>query len=535
MNKSYVAAAYLRISSDDGLHGDSQSIAGQRELIGKFIRSHPELKGASVVEFSDDGYSGTNFQRPGVTELLDRTRSGGVQCIIVKDFSRFGRNYIEVGDYIEQIFPFLRVRFISVNDGYDSETQEGGAGDVSIAFKHLCNDYYCKDLSRKVKSGYRTKWETGKYLASYDIYGYRKSGEDRYKLVIDEMTAPVVRRIFDMALAGSKPTRIAAALNTDGVPTPLEYLTQKQKVRSWSELRPIWTGTEITRILRDLRYTGAMTNGMYAVDKVGSRQARIKPQSEWYITPDTHEPLVTKDEFDRAQLVIRAIKSKGAKYGPRVPSPHSLPVPVRCGGCGHAMVKNGAKVMAYYCKYKGVAACDTCFDGKIEAEALKSVLLASIQGLRDALRERKKAASEKSAAPSVDYVKEIASLQREIERINSEKLALYNAYSDGEISRVEYFSKRDSAGESIRALSEKADLLEQRGREYAQSLAVLPPAVEYLQDTAEPLQYSNELVAALVKHVVVYSESRIEIVWKYGDEIGAFGIRVISNDIIGEK
>ena len=122
MSKPYVAAAYLRISSDDGLHGDSQSISGQRELLSRFIRSHPELKSASVIEFSDDGYSGTNFQRPGVAELLERARSGGVQCIVVKDFSRFGRNYIEVGDYIEQIFPFLRVRFISVNDGYDSET-----------------------------------------------------------------------------------------------------------------------------------------------------------------------------------------------------------------------------------------------------------------------------------------------------------------------------------------------------------------------------------------------------------------------------
>ncbi len=271
-----------------------------------------------------------------------------------------------------------------------------------------------------------------------------------------------------------------------------------------------------------MRYTGTMTNGMYAVEKIGSRVARIKPQSEWYITPDTHEPLVSKDEFERAQLCIRANKAKGVKYGTRTPSPHSLPVPVRCGGCGHAMTKNNAKVMAYYCKYKTVAACKECFGGKMEVEALKEVLLASLHRLRDVLVEQKRTASEKAAAPSVDYIREIASLQREIERMQCKKLALYNAYSDEAIDREEYFRRRQSADEKIWALSGQADDLEQQNLHYKQSLAVLPPAVEYLQDTAEPLQYSNELVTALVKHVVVYSENRIEVVWRYADEIETF-------------
>ena len=520
MSKPYVAAAYLRISSDDGLHGDSHSISGQRELISRFIRSHPELKSASVIEFSDDGYSGTNFHRPGVAELLERARSGGVQCIVVKDFSRFGRNYIEVGDYIEQIFPFLRVRFISVNDGYDSETQGGGAGDVSVAFKHLCNDYYCKDLSRKVKSGYRTKWETGKHLAYYEVYGYRKSDGDKYKLVVDDTTAPVVRRIFNMALSGIKPSRIAAALNADGIPTPFESLAAKQKVRSKSELRPMWTGTEIGRMLRDVRYIGTMTAGMYAVEKIGSKRKYIRPQSEWYVTPDTHEPLVTKDEFERAQLCVRVIKTKGMKFGPRTPSPYSLPVPIRCGGCGHAMVKNCAKVMSYYCRYKTVAASAGCFGGKIEVEALKSVLLSSVQKLQDVLVERKRIVSAKAAEPSFDYVKELAALQMEIGRIQNEKLALYNAYSDGKLGRDSYLAQRVTADERIRALTGRADTLEYQSRQHHQPAPVIPPAIEYLQDTPGPLLYSNELIAALVKHVVVHDENRVEIVWKYTDEIG---------------
>ena len=373
-----------------------------------------------------------------------------------------------------------------------------------------------------MKSGYRAKWESGKFLASYDVYGYRKSNEDRYKLVVDDVTAPIVKRIFAMALDGIKPAQIALTLNTDKVQTPLEYLVKKQNVRSWSKLKPMWTGTEIIRILRDLRYTGAMTNGMYSVDKVGSRQARIKPQSEWHITPDTHEPLVTKDEFDRAQLCIRSNKSKGVKLGPRVPSPHSLPVPVRCGSCGRAMVKSGAKVQTYYCKSKKMTVSEDCFDGKIENDVLKDILLVSIQRLQETLREQKKASSFKAAVSSVDYVKEIGLLQREIEQQNNEKLTLYNTYSDGEMNRNEYIAKRDLISEKIQTLSAQANLLEQEKLSHKQSMIVLPPAVEYLQDTKEPLQYSNELVSAMVKHIVVYSNARVEITWKHSDEIGTF-------------
>ncbi len=520
MNDNYVVSPYLRLSSDDGLHGDSHSIAAQRDMIAAFLRSHPELKTAAVMEFSDDGYSGTNFRRPGVTELLRLARTGAVNCIIVKDFSRFGRNYIEVGDYIEQIFPFLRVRFISVNDAYDSQVNGSGAGDVSVAFKHLANDYYSKDLSRKVKSGCKTKWEAGKYLSGYSVYGYRKSEADKHRLEPDGETAPVVRRIFDMALSGDKPSQIAAALNAEGVPTPLDSLTRKHNVRGWSDLRRIWTGTEIGRILRDLRYTGAVTGGTYTVEQIGSRQARRTPQEEWYISPDMHSPLVTKEEFERAQLCVRSLKSKGVKYGRRTPSQYSLPVTVRCGGCGHALVKNGAKVMAYYCRHQKTAACETCFSGRIEVDALKGILLEAIRGLREALIERKqKKAADLEAAAPVDYLKEIGNLQREMERTKTAKLNLYNSYSDGKIDRAGYIGGRQAADEQIEGLAEWIETLE---REYqsvhAESeAAAVPPACEALCDAPEPREFSSELVAALVDHVVVHGETRVEIVWRFKD------------------
>jgi len=525
VNSGNVVAKYLRISDDDGRYGDSQSISGQRDLIDGFLRAHPELKNARVMEFSDDGYSGTNFDRPEVTELLKLVRSGKVHCIVVKDFSRLGRNYIEVGDYIEQIFPFLRVRFISINDGYDSAVQGCSAGDVSVAFKHLCNDYYCKDLSQKVKSGLKTARETGKYLSGYEVYGYKKSAEDKYRLLLDETSAPVVRRIFDMALSGEKPPQIAAKLNLDGIPTPMEYLSEKRGIRTWSDLKKIWTGTEITRLIRDIRYTGAVTHGMYTVDYLGSRRSHKTPMSEWVVTDGQHEPIVSKEEFEKAGLCIRKIKTSVSKTNPRVPSPYSLPVTVRCGSCGHAMVKNGAKVMAYYCRYRNMPSCDSCFTGKIEVEALKSILLASIQPLWDAVMEQKKAASVKTASSSVDTLKQIGVLQKESDRLKKGKLTLYNRYGDGEISREEYINQRKSADERIQELLAEIQSLEQLSVRNDTSTNPTHPAFDALQNISGPLRYSNELIEALVEHVVVYDESRVEIKWKFPDMLAALKIQ----------
>ena len=516
MDNRYIIGMYLRISSDDGFHGDSQSIAGQRDLINEFIRNHAELKGSRIIEFSDDGYSGTNFNRPGITQLLEKTRTGEINSIIVKDFSRFGRNYIDVGDYIEQIFPFLNVRFISINDCFDSSTQEQSAGDVGIAFKHLCNDYYCKDLSRKVKSGLRMAWESGKHLSSFVIYGYKKDPADKYCLIIDENSASVVRGIFDKAIAGVTPSQIALALNTDGVLTPLEYLVEKNHVRAWSKLKKIWTGTEITRIIRDLRYTGLLIQGMTARDSMGSIRSHRTPESEWVIHQGKLEPIVTNEEFEKAQQCIRKIKRSSARSNSRVPSPYSFPVKIRCGGCGHAMVKNNAKVMAYYCRYTNMSTDNTCFTGRIEVETLKSIILSSIQQLHNLVEPQKKAACE-SVPSSIDTLKEIHSLQRELSTASNSKLLLYNQYSDGEIGADEYTRKRKAIDEQSTDLVNRISILEKDLVTQENESIQIDPTIAVLQEIPYPTEYSSELVSALVEHVVVHDEKHVEVKWKFND------------------
>ena len=224
-NKSYNAAVYLRLSKEDGdvTEGGktvSNSIANQEELVRDYLKSQADIRVYSV--YKDDGYSGVNFDRPMFQKMLEDIKSGAVNCVIVKDLSRFGRNYIESGRYIEKIFPMLGVRFIAVNDHYDSLSEDTGA-DMIIPFKNLINDAYCRDISIKVRSHLDMKRKNGEYIGAFVAYGYRKDPEDKNRLIIDDYAAGVVRDIFDMKKKGMSHYSIARKLNDDGILSPLEY------------------------------------------------------------------------------------------------------------------------------------------------------------------------------------------------------------------------------------------------------------------------------------------------------------------------
>ena len=513
VDSEYVTALYIRFSVDDGLGGDSSSIVGQRSLINDFLDSHSELNDCRRTEFCDDGYSGTNFKRPGIEKLLGEVKSGCVQCIIVKDFSRFGRNYIEVGEYLEYVFPFLNVRFISVNDGYDSQTQN--AGDIDVAFKQIYNDYYSRDLSAKVKSSIRTKWESGKFMSSYAVYGYRKNPENKHQLITDENTAPVVRRIFELALAGCKLSRIAAALNEANIPTPMTYVSQTHAVNTWSSLPKIWTDRKIINIIRDIRYTGVLTHGMYTVKECGSRTKYKTDKSTWVTHENTHEAIVSKDEYESAQACIR--KSEKNTNRKKI-LPYSLPVQIRCGGCGHSMlVRNTKKYNTYYyCRYKFSLDNITCFSGKITIDSLKHILLVSVQNLHDIVAEHTKTL-EAEITPTADTLRQLHSLQKETERITNEKLAIYSRYKDNEISKDDYFARRTSADERLRELTAQKVCLEQNITLSENETVAANPVCEAMKDMPYPVQFSDEVIANLIDYVTVHDESRVEIKWNFSN------------------
>ena len=222
---------YLRLSKEDDLNRDeSNSISNQRELIKRFIRKDKNLRQMEVVEIKDDGYTGKNMNRPGMQQLLELIRKRQVQVVIVKDMSRFSRDYLVLGQYTEQIFPFMGIRFIAINDNYDSDISDGGIAEIDVAFKAVLYDFYSEDISRKIKSTLAEKKRQGCFLNVYAPYGYRKDPADHHALIIEPEGAEIVRRIFREYLAGKSMYQIAKDLNRDGVDTPAQYISKRDGV-----------------------------------------------------------------------------------------------------------------------------------------------------------------------------------------------------------------------------------------------------------------------------------------------------------------
>ena len=258
----YIADSYYRLSKEDGDKAESDSIVNQKALVREFLKMHPDIQ--IYEERVDDGYTGVNFERPSFQAMLEDIKSGKINCVIVKDLSRFGRNYIEAGRYIEKIFPYLGVRFIAINDNIDTASAMSASDELLIPFNNLINDAYCRDISIKVRSHLDIKRENGQYISPFAPYGYKKSEQNKNQLVIDEKPASVVRQIFKWKIDGMSAARIADKLNHLGIPTPIEYKHMNgETLHCEFQKKPDskWMANSVNRILGNEVYTGVLVQG----------------------------------------------------------------------------------------------------------------------------------------------------------------------------------------------------------------------------------------------------------------------------------
>ena len=316
MNKDYTIGIYIRLSMADedtgtGNKAESDSISNQRMLINRYLDNHPTLSKYPRLEFADDGYTGTNFHRPQFSAMMEKVRHGEINLICVKDFSRFSRDYIETGNYLECTFPFMGVRFISINDGYDSDDYKGTTGGLEVVMRSIIYAAYSKDLSVKTTTAKIQMMKQGKYVGGYAPYGYVLHPEIRNKLKLDPEAAEVVRRVFDEALEGRNTSQIALSLNDDNIPTPGQYFKgkhpDKKKYSRMSE-KISWTASMVYKILTSYVYTGATVGHKRKSGGVGSRKTISQKKEEWIIVEGMHEAIVSKEEFELAQAVIRAAR-----------------------------------------------------------------------------------------------------------------------------------------------------------------------------------------------------------------------------------
>lgn len=293
----YCTAAYIRLSREDGDKAESDSILNQKEMLKHYVENHGEL----ILKdfYVDDGYSGTNFIRPGFQRMMRDVERGEIDCIVVKDLSRFGRDYIETGRYLERYFPEKGIRFIAVADQIDSLER---AYNLFLPLKNILNEQYARDISEKVHVTMRTKQRMGQFIGAFAAYGYRKDPEDKNHLLIDEEAAPVVRRIFMEYAEGISIREIAERLNREKIPSPSAYKMQNgqkfQNGKNISAEQP-WTYSGVCRILHSELYTGAMVQGKKE-QYMHLRQRQRRPE-EWIVVKGTHEALISPDLWKMVQ------------------------------------------------------------------------------------------------------------------------------------------------------------------------------------------------------------------------------------------
>ncbi len=370
--QSYVIALYIRLSIEDYKY-DSLSIENQRLILHEYAVSLPEAEGAAILEFVDNGYSGANFERPQVQKLIGMVQENKINCIIVKDFSRFGRNSLETGFFIERVFPLFHTRFISVSDDFDSSRFKGDTGGMDVAFKYLISEYYSRDMSVKTRSAKYAKMERGEYQSKICPYGYQKGADGR--LEPDPETAVVVRQIFDLAADGMNATRIAAELSRQKIPTPGEYkAAHGNHTHDVSRTHGVWCNSTVLRILDDERYTGTYVIGKRVVVEVGASRCRTKGREKWFIIPDHHAPLVDKALFEQVQATVRRFFIPNKKI-----HPHPLRGKVICGCCGHVLTRTSNKNPYYICRHSQVGEQLPCHGLKIRADDLEKAIFDSLK------------------------------------------------------------------------------------------------------------------------------------------------------------
>ena len=378
ISRSYRAALYIRLSREDGDKTESDSVVNQKRLLTHFADNQPDIE--SYQYYVDDGWSGANFNRPDFLRMMSDVYAQKVDCVIVKDSSRFGRNASESGRYIGEVFPRLRVRYIAVNDAIDSGCSQGVAIDfLNNSMRGMINEYYVAANSESIRSTLDMERRRGLFIGSFAKYGYQKDPADHHKLLIDEEAAEVVRQIYRMYLGGSGIRTIVRSLNDSGVPNPSTYKF-RSGLNSHSRAigkSPLWSDKTVRRILQDEMYIGNMVQGKNRKVSYKDKAVIPLPQEEWIRVRDTHEAIIGKEDFERVQRMLNG----HAKMSPVSGEIGLFSGLLRCADCGHALIKktnhNPDKTYVYYrcstyCKCKGA-----CSAHSIRYEKLYDTVLAA--------------------------------------------------------------------------------------------------------------------------------------------------------------
>ena len=530
--KQYRTAAYVRLSVEDSGKPGADTIEGQKNLLLHFIENEKSLSLYGL--FCDNGRTGTDFERPEFEKLMEAVKHGEVDCIVVKDLSRFGRNYKETGNYLERIFPFLGVRFIAVNDGFDTLTAERGADGYLVPLKNLINEVYSKDISKKSGSALATKQKNGDFIGAWAPYGYRKCADDPHKLEPDEATAPIVRQIFQWRVDGMSVTRIAKKLNDSGIPSPSAYLYNTGVCKTEKYNGAIWHIQAVKIILTRQVYIGHMVQGTKRQSFYEKRRQYKKPQEEWVIVENTHEPIIDRDTFEKVQEIMRQRNEeyfeKLGRFSYLETTENILKGLIYCADCKRPLVRY--KNVSHNKKLWYTFICQThsnditsCPKKNIREDALIPMLMQAIQTQIELAADmdelvRRVNSSPKHRKRTADLQGRLDSAKKALKHYNNLYDSLYQNYVDKLMTEQEYITLKSR----YRAEAEEAErLIEALTRQQAEESEHTPENrfLTAFGSFKGENTLTKEMAQALIDRVYVDGNSNIETVFRYRDEYRA--------------
>lgn len=533
-SKKYNGAIYLRLSKEDGdvaagSRQESNSISNQKNLVQDYLESQKDIEVVSVR--IDDGYSGVDFNRPEFQAMMKDIRDRKVDCVIVKDLSRFGRNYIEVGRYIEKIFPILGVRFIAINDNYDSINENNS--EIVTAFKNLVNDSYIRDLSVKIRSNLEAKRKKGEFTGSFAAYGYRKSETNKGQLVVDEFAAGVVRDIFNMKLGGMSPGAIADKLNDSHILSPMEYkisMGENFRTSFKTNKKAKWAAGTVLRILENEVYTGVLVQGKRGTPNHKIKRMEVKDKKDWIRADNTHEAIIDKFYYD----TIQRIMERETRRPPSGKGIYLLGGLIYCGNCGKPMIHKICKgrkkhkddipneYVYYVCKTnKEVKGCS---GHRISEKVLFDTVfkelkyhIRTVLDVEDVLGKIDKVQLNEIQVKKLNA--HILCKQEELMKAAELKSGIYEDFKDGILDREEYQSLKTEFNNRIEEAKEAISLYNDEKRKLADNKNPKYEWMEYFKKYKELKELTREAAVIFIDRILIYEGNRIKIRYTFGDQL----------------
>lgn len=513
-------AIYIRLSREDGDKEESDSVGNQRKLLTEYVAKNEDFIVYDI--YIDDGYSGTNFNRPGFQRMIADIEDGKVNCVVVKDLSRFGRDYIDTGRYLERYFPELGVRFISVTDSIDSMKQ---TYDMLIPIKNIFNEQYARDISKKIQATVKSKQKAGEFIGAFASYGYKKSPANKNKLVIDDYAADVVRRIFSLFIQGYGKQKIAKQLNAEGILCPAEYKKangENYKNSNRLESTTYWSYSTINSILHREMYVGNMVQGTKH-QRMRSKQKKM-PKEDWIIVEDTHEPIIDKETWHKVQTLL----SKRTRKLDLETNKNIFAGFVKCGDCGRAMAKSmwqradGSKTYSLYCGTYKRNGKQYCTPHTLPMAVLEDIVrndLKVIVHSADDLKELIQSQSFMVSKIKKITDSELEKVKAELERVKKLKKSIYEDYREELISKEEFLSYREDYLKKEELYLKQIEVQEEKKKDNVPKDIFETPWLKRLLELKDIEELDRDIVVEMIYEIKVYENREIKIIYNFSNEL----------------